>query len=191
MCWEGKCRRTLCPWLQGTGWSSGVSQPLWDKPWLRCPTIPGMSPAPPAPGNKFHQRGKLIPSRRAVGWRGCSPWILGGFGHSCRPPSLAGTPTHARPGHATRVRGHQDQGSPGSEATRVRGHQGQGPPPSPGSHWPWKGSAGPAQLLPGLKLNEEGKALKKRGQMGQLVTATRAALGSGLAALRRCRRAYF
>lgn len=65
-------------------------------------------------------------------------------------------------------------GVPG-RATRLRDHD-----PTPGSRCPWKGWAGPAQLL---KLKEEGKALKTRGQMGQLVTATRAAPGSGLAAL--------
>lgn len=87
-----------------------------------------------------------------VGWRGYSPRNLGGFGHSCCPPALGGTPTRARPCQ-----------------------QGQGPPPHPGVSLALQ-RLGPAQPPPGLELHGEGKALQKRGQMGQLVTATKGPL---------------
>lgn len=52
--------------------------------------------------------------------------------------------------------------------------------------WPLGVPTAPERLLAGLQLSKEGKMLKSRGQMGQLVTVTQAGLGSGLPALRGC-----
>lgn len=77
-------------------------------------------------------------------------------------------------------------GPPTLPCRAVPCHAGKGPRPPARVSLPFGGSAVLVRLLPGLKLNEEGKTLKNRGQMGQLVTATQAGLGSGLPALRRC-----
>lgn len=58
--------------------------------------------------------------------------------------------------------------------------------PPPRASWPLGVPTAPARLLAGLQLSKEGKMLKSRGQMGQLVTVTQAGLGSGLPALRGC-----
>lgn len=58
--------------------------------------------------------------------------------------------------------------------------------PPPRASWPLGVPTAPVRLLAGLQLSKEGKMLKSRGQMGQLVTVTQAGLGSGLPALRGC-----
>lgn len=102
-----------------------------------------------------------------VGWRGCSPRNLGGFGHSCCPPALGGTPTRARPCQ-----------------------QGQGPPAHPGVSLALQRLGWPCLAAAWAGAARGGKSSSKARPNGSVGHGDkRAAPRSGLAALRRCRSA--